>query len=123
VAQVGEAVTQMDQATQQNAALVEEMAAAAGSLSTQAQELVHAVAVFKLDASLAGTGGYSAPAPRPAPRPAAPAPAPARVAATPRASATAKPTAPAKAALQAPAAKPAARPAAAPSNNDDWESF
>ena len=44
VAQVGEAVTQMDQATQQNAALVEEMAAAAGSLSTQAQELVHAVA-------------------------------------------------------------------------------
>ena len=123
VAQVGEAVTQMDQATQQNAALVEEMAAAAGSLSTQAQELVHAVAVFKLDASLAGTGGYSAPAPRPAPRPAAPAPAPARVAATPRASAAAKPTSPAKAALQAPAAKPVARPAAAPSNNDDWESF
>ncbi|WP_345061502.1 methyl-accepting chemotaxis protein, partial [Acidovorax lacteus] len=32
VAQVGEAVTQMDQATQQNAALVEEMAAAAASL-------------------------------------------------------------------------------------------
>ena len=123
VAQVGEAVTQMDQATQQNAALVEEMAAAAGSLSTQAQELVHAVAVFKLDASLAGTGGYSAPAPRPAPRPAAPAPAPARVAATPRASAAAKPAAPAKAALQAPAAKPAARAAATPSNNDDWESF
>jgi methyl-accepting chemotaxis protein len=38
VSQVGEAVTQMDQATQQNAALVEEMAAAAGSLSGQAQE-------------------------------------------------------------------------------------
>jgi methyl-accepting chemotaxis protein len=49
VAQVGEAVTQMDQATQQNAALVEEMAAAAGSLSSQAQELVQAVAVFRLD--------------------------------------------------------------------------
>jgi methyl-accepting chemotaxis protein len=48
VAQVGEAVTQMDQATQQNAALVEEMAAAAGSLRNQAQELVQAVAVFKL---------------------------------------------------------------------------
>ena len=48
VAQVGEAVVQMDQATQQNAALVEEMAAAAGSLNTQAQELVQAVAVFKL---------------------------------------------------------------------------
>jgi hypothetical protein len=39
----------MDQATQQNAALVEEMAAAAGSLSSQAQELVQAVAVFRLD--------------------------------------------------------------------------
>jgi methyl-accepting chemotaxis protein len=48
VAQVGEAVTNMDQATQQNAALVEEMAAAAGSLKKQAQELVRAVAVFKL---------------------------------------------------------------------------
>ncbi|MDP3700586.1 MAG: methyl-accepting chemotaxis protein [Hylemonella sp.] len=48
VAQVGEAVTNMDQATQQNAALVEEMAAAASSLRSQAQELVNAVAVFEL---------------------------------------------------------------------------
>jgi hypothetical protein len=38
----------MDQATQQNAALVEEMAAAASSLRSQAQELVQSVAVFKL---------------------------------------------------------------------------
>lgn len=48
VGQVGEAVTQMDQATQQNAALVEESAAAAESLKTQAQQLVQAVAVFRL---------------------------------------------------------------------------
>ena len=48
VGQVGEAVTQMDQATQQNAALVEEMAAAATSLRTQSADLVSAVAVFKL---------------------------------------------------------------------------
>ena len=48
VAQVGEAVSQMDQVTQQNAALVEEMAAAASGLKSQAQELVHTVAVFKL---------------------------------------------------------------------------
>ena len=48
VAQVGEAVSQMDQATQQNAALVEESAAAAASLKGQAQQLVQAVAVFKL---------------------------------------------------------------------------
>ena len=51
VAQVGEAVTQMDQATQQNAALVEEMAAAAISLKSQAQDLVHVVAAFKLEES------------------------------------------------------------------------
>ncbi len=48
VAQVGEAITQMDQVTQQNAALVEESAAAAESLKGQAQQLVQAVAVFKL---------------------------------------------------------------------------
>jgi len=48
VAQVGEAVSHMDQTTQQNAALVEEMAAAASSLRTQAQELVRTVALFKL---------------------------------------------------------------------------
>ncbi|WP_289814568.1 methyl-accepting chemotaxis protein, partial [Acidovorax kalamii] len=48
MAQVGEAVTQMDQVTQQNAALVEEMAAAASSLNNQAAELVSAVAFFKL---------------------------------------------------------------------------
>jgi methyl-accepting chemotaxis protein len=49
VGQVGEAVTQMDQATQQNAALVEEMAAAASSLRLQAQTLVQTVAVFKVN--------------------------------------------------------------------------
>ncbi|MBK9441297.1 MAG: Tar ligand binding domain-containing protein [Comamonadaceae bacterium] len=51
VSQVGEAVMQMDQVTQQNAALVEEMAAAASSLQSQAQELVETVAVFQLDVS------------------------------------------------------------------------
>ena len=48
VSQVGEAVAQMDHVTQQNAALVEEMAAAASSLKTQAQELVQTMSVFKL---------------------------------------------------------------------------
>jgi methyl-accepting chemotaxis protein len=51
VAQVGEAVGQMDQTTQQNAALVEQMAAAASSLKSQAQDLVGAVAVFRLSES------------------------------------------------------------------------
>jgi methyl-accepting chemotaxis protein-1 (serine sensor receptor) len=53
VAQVCEAVTQMDQVTQQNAALVEESAAAAESLKAQAEGLVQSVAVFKLSQ---GTG-------------------------------------------------------------------
>ena len=48
VAQVGEAVTHMDQATQQNAALVEQMAAAASGLKTQAMDLVQMVGAFKL---------------------------------------------------------------------------
>jgi methyl-accepting chemotaxis protein len=50
VAQVGEAVATMDQTTQQNAALVEQMAAAASSLNSQAASLVQTVSVFKLDA-------------------------------------------------------------------------
>jgi methyl-accepting chemotaxis protein len=45
---VGEAVTQIDRTTQQNAALVEESAAAADSLSRQAEALVQAVGVFRL---------------------------------------------------------------------------
>jgi len=60
VASVGEAVMQMDQATQQNAALVEQMAAAAASLNGQAQDLVQTVAVFKSGAP----SGQSMAAPR-----------------------------------------------------------
>jgi len=46
--QVGEAVSQLDRVTQQNAALVEESAAAAESLKQQAARLVGAVAAFKV---------------------------------------------------------------------------
>jgi methyl-accepting chemotaxis protein len=49
VNQVGAEIGRMDQATQQNAALVEQSAAAAESLRHQARQLVDAVAVFKLD--------------------------------------------------------------------------
>jgi methyl-accepting chemotaxis protein len=48
VAQVGSAVHQLDENTQQNAALVEETAAAATSLSEQAERLVREVGFFKL---------------------------------------------------------------------------
>jgi methyl-accepting chemotaxis protein len=56
VGQVGQAITQMDQTTQQNAALVEESAAAAESLHQQAGQLLESVAVFRLagDVSRAG---------------------------------------------------------------------
>jgi methyl-accepting chemotaxis protein len=49
VAQVGAAVGEMDRSTQQNAALVQQSAAAAAELQGQAQQLVQAVAVFRLD--------------------------------------------------------------------------
>ncbi len=48
IEQINQALTQMDQVTQQNAALVEEAAAAAESMREQASTLVEAVSVFKL---------------------------------------------------------------------------
>ena len=49
IKQINQAITQMDQVTQQNAALVEEAAAAAQSLQEQADGLSQMVSVFKLD--------------------------------------------------------------------------
>ncbi|MEG0226974.1 MAG: methyl-accepting chemotaxis protein [Comamonas sp.] len=60
VGQVGEAVTNIDHATQQNAALVEQMSAAASSLKSQAQELVRAVSIFKLSASASASAPHHA---------------------------------------------------------------
>ncbi|HCL86206.1 MAG TPA: methyl-accepting chemotaxis protein, partial [Comamonadaceae bacterium] len=54
IGQVNQAVGQLDQMTQQNAALVEESAAAALSLREQAARLASAVQVFKLDERQAG---------------------------------------------------------------------
>jgi len=48
IGQIGDAVNQLDQVTQQNAALVEESAAAAESLSQQAGRLAQIVSVFRL---------------------------------------------------------------------------
>jgi methyl-accepting chemotaxis protein-1 (serine sensor receptor) len=49
IAEVNKAITQIDEVTQHNAALVEEAAAAAKSLEEQAAVLREAVAVFQLD--------------------------------------------------------------------------
>ena len=49
IEQINMAITQMDEVTQQNAALVEEAAAAAGAMQDQAATLAEVVAIFKLD--------------------------------------------------------------------------
>jgi methyl-accepting chemotaxis protein len=46
--QINQAITQLDNVTQQNAALVEQAAAAADSLNQQAARMVEVVSVFKL---------------------------------------------------------------------------
>ncbi len=99
IEQVNLAITQMDEVTQQNAALVEEAAAAAESLEEQAQNLSVAVATFKVDESTAVAVSRA-----PAARPAAPA----------RKAAPAK--APAKAVAKPKAAKPA-------EGEEEWEEF
>ena len=108
VAQVGEAVVNMDQTTQKNAALVGQMASATQSLRQQAADLVQAVAIFQLQAER-----MSAPAVPLATAAEAPAPAP-------------MPPALAPARLHTPATPAAPTPVAAPATtaaNEEWESF
>ena len=126
IAHVNQAIGNLDQMTQQNAALVEESAAAAESLREQAGNMAQAVSVFKV------SGAALAPAARPArditPRPQAvtykrplPLPASKRAPALPHARATVstkKPVAAPALRLSAKAA-PVARPAA----DADWETF
>ncbi len=122
IGQIGDAVNQLDQVTQQNAALVEESAAAAESLKVQAAQLAQVVSVFRLNANdaAAQVPVAAAPARRTVPmvepglhRPAA---APAR----PRAAASA-PKAAVAASTPAPAPR-AAQPATV-AEGADWESF
>jgi methyl-accepting chemotaxis protein len=54
VAHVAEALGQMDRSTQQNAAMVEQIAAAASDLKQQAGELVDVVAIFKIQSGMSG---------------------------------------------------------------------
>jgi len=54
IEQINQAVAQMDQVTQQNAALVEEAAAAADAMRDQANGLYKAVSVFKLEGTRGG---------------------------------------------------------------------
>jgi len=61
IGEVNTAINQLDQMTQQNAALVEESAAAADSLRDQAQRLAEAVAIFKLSGAGGPTLNHNAP--------------------------------------------------------------
>ncbi|MEG1052072.1 MAG: methyl-accepting chemotaxis protein [Janthinobacterium sp.] len=101
IAQVNATVTQMDDATQQNAALVEEAAAAAQSLQDQAGKLAQVVSVFTLDES--GHTAVSRPVPAATAKPSRPV---SRLAAQPAAPARPAPTASRKAAAE-----------------DEWEQF
>ncbi|MFL6657541.1 MAG: methyl-accepting chemotaxis protein [Massilia sp.] len=105
IGQINASITTMDDATQQNAALVEEAAAAAKSLQDQAAHLAQVVSVFKLDESAAPAAAVAAP--RRAPP-----------------SAARKKPAPPAVAMARPDSAPAPRrseKAAAP--KDDWEEF
>ncbi|BEV16548.1 methyl-accepting chemotaxis protein [Herbaspirillum sp. DW155] len=138
IAEVGRAITQMDEGTQQNAALVEQAAAAAQSLQDQAATLAGLVGRFQIDGSQAHAAQavpaatVTAAAARPAAAPvssaaatrkpatraaiAAPKAAPAKPAATPKADKTDK----------AEDAKPTGKPASrlpAGEDDGDWETF
>jgi methyl-accepting chemotaxis protein len=111
--QVNTAITQMDQVTQQNAALVEEAAAAAASMQEQAERLADVASSFKLDEDGTRQSLAAPPAAR-------------KVAATARPA----PVRPAPAAPKKPAARLAAssaggtaRKPATVGNDKDWEEF
>ncbi|MFA6067926.1 MAG: methyl-accepting chemotaxis protein [Janthinobacterium sp.] len=113
IEQVNLSIIEMDGMTQQNAALVEQAAAAAQSLQDQAAELAHVVSIFKLVEGEEKPAAY-VPAPVAAAPVAARKPAPAL---RPVKSLTRKTEA------AAPAAAPAPRKAAGAGSNDEWEEF
>ena len=131
VAQVNQAIGNLDQMTQQNAALVEESAAAAQSLREQADHLAREVSRFKVNAASYGPaqaaiGAARASAARQAAAPAAAQGQPSAGPAAARAPATAPrlgvAAAPAAAAVKKSATAPR-HAAAAQAAEDDWESF
>jgi methyl-accepting chemotaxis protein len=110
IEQVNQAVTQMDEVTQQNAALVEEASAAAQSMSSQATALRELVSVFNI-----GAAGRTASAS------AASTAAPMVASATVKRAVVSRP-----AAVRAPAAplpKAERREMAAATSDDDWQTF
>jgi len=111
IEQVNQAIVAMDQATQQNAAVVEQAAAAAETMEEQAQLLAQSVATFRSSSRPIAPPGREN---RPREPRIATAPTPTLTAAAPSA-----PAAPAP----APRAAPPKRVAFAGGDNEDWEEF
>jgi methyl-accepting chemotaxis protein len=107
--QINQAITEMDTVTQQNAALVEQAAAASASMQEQAENLSRVVSVFKLDQYAAAATMTAAPPVRPAPPP-RPAPA-------------SRPQLAQPASAQVTQLRPAAKAKATASAEGDWEEF
>jgi methyl-accepting chemotaxis protein len=112
--QVNQAVSNLDQMTQQNAALVEQSSAAAKAMHEQAQRLLQTMAVFQVGASTAVGQAMTAPRSTSTPAPQVVAPKAVAPASTVRTPAAPK-------AVAAPRAVASAKPAASP--DDDWETF
>ncbi|SFF51097.1 methyl-accepting chemotaxis protein [Duganella sp. CF458] len=133
IGEVNQAIGQMDTMTQQNAALVEQAAAAAESLQEQAQALAQAVSIFRLKA---GSGATAMPIPARAPRtgrPATPSTAPrlpaARAARPEDRAASSAPSQPPSQPSSQPSSQPRKATQAAATDRktapagDDWEEF
>ena len=138
ISQVGDAVSQLDSVTQQNASLVEEAAAAADSLNQQARYLVEQVSAFRVSGMAHAASAPSPAAARPAPArkpvpkaghtpahkaPPKAVPAPSRAPTTPKLASAPAATPPA--ANRPVKALPSARVAtsSAAAGGDEWESF
>ncbi|WP_308495502.1 methyl-accepting chemotaxis protein [Duganella guangzhouensis] len=110
IEQINQAVAEMDTVTQQNAALVEQAAAASQAMQEQAAKLAEMVAVFQVEGS--NVASRSAAPRKPATKPVA----------KPAARAVAAPAEPLRRPALKTAAKPAAKSAGKPADNE-WEEF
>lgn len=113
IEQVNQAIVQLDNVTQQNAALVEEAAAAAASLNQQADRMVQVVSSFKLADTSISRGQAAPRSPLPRPLVAKSRPAPAKVG---NSNMTKSLAAPAK-------SKPMAAAKASGGGDHDWTTF
>ncbi len=115
LAEVNTAVNQMDQVTQQNAAMVEQSTAASHALANEAAALSRLVGQFRIGEATAPAAAAAVPAPSVAP--------------TPRSAAPVQASSPAPVPVPRPAARPAPRTfgsaavALAPGAEDDWTEF